>query len=417
MKSLKMLVLVLSTAALLVPLSSMSSVEGQAAQEALTTDLVAETDDLWNGLGTKGVPPDEETNPPVPGRSFEDNKFIFAERESLEDGIGPVFNAQSCAECHQSPDIGAISQITEFRAGRLVNGVFIDAPGGSLINDRAIAAQIQERVSSNENVRTFRTSLNTLGDGFVEAIANSTLINIANSQPSGQRGTIISVPVLEASGQPRIGRFGWKNQHASLVSFSADAYLNEMGITSPLQPTENTSNGNSVVAFDTVADPEDDGADVIAFADFMRATRAPGRGPITSDVVAGSNIFDAIGCAVCHVRTIVTAPAGTVINGGDAVVPPALGNKIIHPFSDFLLHNVGTGDGIVQNGGQGTRNQLRTPPLWGVRSRIRLMHDGETLTFNEAILRHGGQATTARNNYNSLSITNKQRLIAFLLSL
>ncbi|HSE97119.1 MAG TPA: di-heme oxidoredictase family protein, partial [Blastocatellia bacterium] len=136
-----------------------------------------------------------------------------------------------------------------------------------------------------------------------------------------------------------------------------------------------------------------------------------------SDVVAGSNLFDSIGCAVCHVRTIVTAPAGTIINGGRAVVPAALGNKIIHPFSDFLLHDVGTGDGIVQNGGQGTRNQLRTPPLWGVRSRIRLMHDGESLTFNVAILRHGGQATAARNNYSNLSTTNKQRLIAFLLSL
>jgi CxxC motif-containing protein (DUF1111 family) len=417
MKPLKIFLLLLFATALIIPLTSVGSVEGQSAQNALTTDLVAETDDLWNGLGVKGAPPDECDNPPVPGRSFEDNKFIFEERETLDDGIGPVYNAQACVECHQSPDTGGISQITEFRAGRLVNGVFVDAPGGSLINDRAIAAQIQERVSSNETVRTFRTSLNTLGDGFVEAIANNTLINIRNSQPSAQRGTIITVPVLEARGQNRIGRFGWKNQHASLVSFSADAYLNEMGITSPLQPTENTSNGNSVAAFDTVPDPEDDGADVIAFADFMRATRAPGRGPITSDVNAGSNLFDAVGCAVCHVRTIITAPAGTVINGGAATVPPELGNKIIHPFSDFLLHDVGTGDGIVQNGGQGTRNQLRTPPLWGVRSRIRLMHDGESLTFNEAILRHGGQATASRNNYNSLSTTNKQRLIAFLLSL
>jgi CxxC motif-containing protein (DUF1111 family) len=419
MKPLKIFMILLFATALIIPSTYMGSVEGQSAQEALTTDLVAETDDLWNGMGIKGTPPDEcdPNNPPVPGRSFEDNKFIFEEREGFDDGIGPVYNATGCVECHQSPDTGAISQITEFRAGRLVNGNFVDAPGGSLINDRAIAAQIQERVSSAETVRTFRTSLNTLGDGFVEAIANSTLINIANSQPSAQRGTIILVPVLEAPGQTRIGRFGWKNQHASLVSFSADAYLNEMGITSPLQPTENTSNGNSVAAFDTVADPEDDGADVFAFADFMRATRAPGRGPITSDVNAGSNLFDAVGCAVCHTRTIVTAPAGTIINGGAATVPAALGNKIIHPFSDFLLHNVGTGDGIVQNGGQGTRNQLRTPPLWGVRSRIRLMHDGESLTFNEAILRHGGQATTARNNYNSLSTTNKQRLIAFLLSL
>jgi CxxC motif-containing protein (DUF1111 family) len=137
----------------------------------------------------------------------------------------------------------------------------------------------------------------------------------------------------------------------------------------------------------------------------------------TADAVAGSNLFNAVGCAVCHTRTITTAPAGTVINQGAFVVPPALGNKIIHPFSDFLLHNVGTGDGIVQNGGQGTRNMVRTPPLWGMRSRDRLMHDGNTVNRNEAILRHAGQAATAVSNYNTLSTTQKNQLITFLNSL
>ena len=106
-----------------------------------------------------------------------------------------------------------------------------------------------------------------------------------------------------------------------------------------------------------------------------------------------------------------------MINGGAFTVPAALGNKRIRPFGDFLLHNVGTGDGIVQNGGQGTRNQMRTPPLWGMRSRDRLMHDGETLTRNEAILRHAGQATAIINNYNALSSAQKNQLITFLNSL
>jgi CxxC motif-containing protein (DUF1111 family) len=117
------------------------------------------------------------------------------------------------------------------------------------------------------------------------------------------------------------------------------------------------------------------------------------------------------------VRTIVTAPAGTPINGGTFVVPAALGNKIIHPYSDFLLHNVGTGDGIVQNGGDSTRNRLRTPPLWGVRTRTRLMHDGESLTFHEAILRHRGEAILSTLAYLALPGGQKQRLIAFLKSL
>jgi CxxC motif-containing protein (DUF1111 family) len=415
MRYLKVSILVLFAAALISPFAFTSTVEGQAATEALTTDMDARTDDLWNGFGVKGVTP---TDPPTAGLNFVNNQAIFEEFEVLDDGLGPCYNAQSCRECHQSPDTGAASQISEFRAGHLDGfGNFVDAPGGSLINDRAIDSDIQERVSSNDTVRTFRMSLSVLGDGFVEAIANNTLTAIQAAQPAGQRGTIINVPVFEANNALRIGRFGWKNQQASLQSFAADAYLNEMGITSPLQPTENTSNGVSVAPFDTVADPEDDGDDVEAFADFMRATRAPGRGAITAQVNTGSSIFDQIGCAVCHTRSITTAPAGTLINGGAATVPAALGNKIIHPFGDFLLHDVGTGDGIVQNGGQGTRNQVRTAPLWGVRARIRLMHDGESLTVNDAILRHAGQANTARNNYNALSTANKQAVIAFVLSL
>ena len=96
----------------------------------------------------------------------------------------------------------------------------------------------------------------------------------------------------------------------------------------------------------------------------------------------------------------------------------ALGDKIIHPFGDFMLHDVGTGDGIVQNGGQATRNMVRTAPLWGVRTRSRLMHDGQSLTFNDAILRHAGVGgTQAANNFRNLSPANKANLVAFLRSL
>jgi len=98
-------------------------------------------------------------------------------------------------------------------------------------------------------------------------------------------------------------------------------------------------------------------------------------------------------------------------------VPTALGNKIIHPFSDFALHNIGTGDGIVQNAGQGTANQMRTAPLWGIRARNRLMHEGLNITISDSIQLHGGQATGARNNFNSLSPGQRSDLIAFVLSL
>ncbi len=408
MKALKLAVVLLLAAAFALPYTTSSTVEGQGATEAPTG-----FDNLTNGLTDQAT--------------FDANLEIFAEVEEVDEGLGPIYNAAGCAECHANPVVGGISQITELRAGRFNGTTFVDHPGGSLVHSRATNADIQERVLAGNEIRAFRSSLNTLGDGFVEAIANSTLLQIAANQPlqtGGRiRGLVIQVPVNEAGGALRIGRFGWKNQHASLISFSADAYKNEMGITSPLEPEENTSNGTFVgfgTDFDPVPDPEDDGADIEAFAAFMRASKAPPRDAAlaaTGDAQQGAFIFNAIGCSVCHTPIIVTAPPGTLINGGAFTVPAALGNKLIRPFGDFLLHDIGTGDGIVQNGGAATRFRLRTAPLWGVRTRNRLMHDGESLTFNDAILRHAGEATFVTNNYRNLSTANKNRLQRFLESL
>jgi CxxC motif-containing protein (DUF1111 family) len=429
MKSLKLVIVMSFVLGALTFLATLpNSVAGSSVQisAAPTTDLNKLTDDLFNGFGTKGAPFDECDRDPVPGATFEDNKFIFNEIESVEDGLGPTYNAPGCGDCHDTPDFGGQSQIRELRAGTTINGIFTAPPGqnSSLIQLRAIAAAIQERIDVSPvtiNVADFRTTLNTIGDGFIECIDSNVIEAIRLNQPAAQRGVRIDVPVTEAGGATRTGRFGWKNQHASLVSFSGDAYLNEMGITNPFDGTdgesENDSLNRSVAAFDTVEDPEDEGEDVEAFAAFMRQTRAPGRGPITAAVQRGEALFSAIGCAVCHVPSINTAPPGTSINQGAFIVPTALGNKNIRPFSDFLLHNVGTGDGIVQNGGQGTRNMLRTPPLWGVRGRPELMHDGLSLTFNNAIQRHANQATTSRNNFNSLSSSSRADVIAFLNSL
>ena len=400
--------------------------------------------------GQTGEAPTGFDNHPVPGfypgtaaqqqAAFDADRARFEERDEIADGLGPVYNAQSCADCHQSPVTGGGSQVSELRAGHQdVFGNFFDAPGGSLINDRAIDARIQERVPGTEEVRAFRMSTNTLGGGFVEAINSNTLVNIANAQPGQSGGLIagqvIQVPVLESPNNVRVGRFGWKNQNSSLLSFAADAYLNEIGITNRLLLTENTSLGNSVAGFDGVSDRtlcaadaphagdvcgEDTEEDIEVFARFMRATKAPPRdGPLaaTADAIAGSNLFDSIGCNICHTRSITTAAAGTVINGGRFTVPAALGGKVIHPFGDFLLHDIGTGDGIVQNGGQSTRNKVRTQPLWGVRTHDRHLHDGASLTFNESILRHAGEARGVISNYRGLSSNQQNQIITFLKSL
>ncbi len=380
------------------------------------TEAPAGFDNLTNGFLTQ--------------TQFDIDLATFDGREDIADGLGPVYNAQACAECHQNPVSGATSQITELRAGTLdaFSGAFTNPPGGSLINDRAINAAIQERLSTTQNLVDTRSSLNILGDGFVEAIADATFTSIQTAQPSGRKGTIIRVPVLEAAaGTTRIARFGWKNQQASLLSFAADAYVNEMGITSPLQPTENTSMGDSVAAFDTVPDPEEAatptapfGPDVEAFARFMRSTKVPPRDTAlaaTADAIAGANLFTSIGCASCHTATITTAPAGTVINGGKFTIPAALGDKIIHPYSDFMLHDVGTGDGIIQNGGTVSQFKMRTPPLWGLRTRSRFMHDLFNTTRFNAIQRHTNEAEPVIQNYLNLSTTQQNQIGTFLNSL
>jgi len=382
--------------------------------------VVAEAAALSRAVSEAPTGMDTTTNGFASQADMDAARDHFEEIELIADGLGPIYNAQSCRECHQNPVTGGGSQITEFRTGHYDGASYLEPPGGSLNNDRAIDPSIQERVMVGQEVRTFRLSPNIMGDGFVEAIDSNTLVAIATAQPAAQAGTVIQVPVVEAPGNNRVGRFGWKNQNCSLLSFAADAYLNELGITSPMQPTENTSNGRSVAAFDTVADPEDTGADVASFALFMRSLKAPAvdaAQAATASAQRGSAMFDACGCAVCHVRSINTAPAGTVINGGAYTVPAALGDKTIHPYSDFLLHDVGTGDGIVQNGGQATRNLVRTAPLWGMRTRARLMHDGLSISRTDAILRHANQAAGSVAAFARLSAAQQSDVIEFLNSL
>src|ERR1700681_3507951 len=317
---------------------------------------------------------DNKTNGMVDDVTHQADQVKFEGVEQLSDGLGPLYNAQSCAECHQSPVSGGASQVTELRAGHQgPDGRFRtpDIPighgaevvtGRSLVNDRAICPnaafpdkEIQERVPEKETIRTFRLSLNLLGDGFVEAVADQTLIDLAEQQcKSSHRkicGQVLQVPIVEAPGQMSVGRFVWKDQHASLLSFAGDAYLNEMGITNRLQPDEVTKLCN------TVAEPNDtpgpDGlSDIDHFARFIRATKAPARdSQLTNSAVAkkGSALFNKIGCATCHVETLTTASAGTKINGGTYAIPPALASITLHPYGDFLMHDVGTSDEILQS--------------------------------------------------------------------
>lgn len=366
---------------------------------------------------------------------FASDQAVFEETDGVDKGLGPIYNAQSCAACHQNPVTGGASQISEFRVGHnnrqgrfvnptlMINNGQTAVPNRSLVNDRAMCPEAQQTAPYSEDIRTFRMSLSTLGDGFVEAIADSTLRNIAKQQRQLTGGKIagqaIDVPVSEAPGKTAVGRFGWKDQHASLLSFAADAYLNEQGITSRLQPVDTTT------VCKTTTDPEDpigaDGlGDIDHFAAFMRATLAPPVDPkafYTPKAQEGAQIFAQIGCATCHVSSITTAPEGTLVNGGAFAVPKELAGKTIHPYGDFLLHNIGTGDGIQQNGPPETANKVRTAPLWGLRTRDRLMHDGLSATRENAIQRHSGEASSVTRAYRQLSGRQKSALLAFINSL
>jgi len=266
-------------------------------------------------------------------------------------------------------------------------------------------------------------------------------VEIGRQQCQATNGRIcgewLLVPIVEAPGRVGVGRFGWKDQQASLLSFSANAYLNEIGITNPLFPNEITTLCNTAPEPNDVRAP--DGLfDIDRITRFIRATKAPATDPQTSPpVTRGSELFDAVGCGTCHVRSLTTAAAGTPIDGGTYVVPPAMGSVTFHPYSDFLLHDVGTGDGIVQAGpedyGAGviqilatylsqqslqlTQNKIRTAPLWGVRLQPRLMHDGASLTLRDAILRHQGEGAEETQNFQRLSKQDQEALIAFLSSL
>ncbi len=403
---------------------------------------------------------DNKSNGVVDDATHQADQAKFEEVEGVADGLGPLYNAQSCRECHQNPTTGGASQVSELRVGHLVGGRFENPnipinrgteviSGRTLVNDRAICpsgafpdTEIQERVPDSESIRTTRLSLSLLGDGFVEALADQTLLDLARDQCKTSHGKIcglvIHVPIVEAPGQAGIGRFGWKDQHASLLSFSGDAYLNEMGITNRLFPDEVTKLCN------TAPEPNDtpgpDGlADVDHFARFVRALKAPARDAklaATAKARKGSELFDKAGCAACHVRSLTTAAAGMKINGGAFTVPPALGSKTFHPYGDFLLHDIGTGDGIVipvvehyarmahrmpmqctPENFQKTRNRVRTAPLWGVRLRPRLMHDGASLTFSDAILRHHGEADKAEEKFRHMGRSDQEALTEFLRSL
>lgn len=372
---------------------------------------------------------------PLPGTdttAFDANADTFAEVETVEDGVGPVFNERACGNCHNVGALGGSGVQFEVRAGHFDSSTNtfdnLVGEGGQLFDlfsvtslpPTALTASCplppngEQPVPADANVTALRRTTALFGLGLVEATPDATFVALAAAQPVGIRGHAALVPNL-LTNTNTVGKFGWKAQVPTLFQFSGDAYLNEMGITNPMFPNEQVPRGNPAFIPPCDGNPvepgstEDDGGDVQAFTDFMTALAPPPAPVISGQAHSGQTIFSAIGCAGCHVPDLTS--------GQNDVA--ALSNQTYHPYSDFLVHDMGSlGDGIPGNGDVG-RFEMRTAPLWGLHfvDPTNLLHDGRATSVADAIQRHDGQGAAARDAFNALPPGHKNNLLAFLATL
>lgn len=391
--------------------------------------------------GSGGGPP--MFGDPIPGLTDE-QLALFVEGQTLFDailteaeGLGPIFNKEGCGTCHNAgptgePAIGGAGSITVTRFGRFAGkGQFdpMEEYGGSLRQMAAINDGCEELVPPEAEIVISRITTPALGAGLIEAIPDETLLALADPDDANGDGISGKAHIVFDPWQQsdRVGRFGWKAQVATLDTFSADASLNEMGMTNVLFGMENDPNGvfpPELADCDAVADPEDvpDANGMSKFnkmAVFQRLLAPPPRVPLLSG--RGFALFRQIGCDDCHTPVMFT---------GDSDIAP-LSHRPVFLYSDLLLHDMGAlGDEIVQGDAEGT--EMRTSPLWGLRVRPAFLHDGRAanenldLRIREAIEGvavpvvlpgHAGEAAASRNAWLALPPEDQQDIIDFLKSI
>jgi CxxC motif-containing protein (DUF1111 family) len=419
----------------------------------------------------------------------------FLAQEGIGDGVGPIFNLNACGGCHTNGAIGGAGEQIERRFGRVTNGVFdpLENRGGSLrqlftvanFNNPNLPAASrgrcqpgnptlccvpQEVDAAEATVRNVgRRTQPLFGLGLVDAMPDSFFDGLAAAQPAAIRGIVNRGPVVipnpgdptQSLNSTRVTRFGWKAGVPSLLQFSADAYVNEMAITTQscfrgaslnAFALESAPNGVPVVdGCDDLAErqtPEsnpggltntqwaqvDDAVglcsgnrteiqdDVFLFAVFMTAL-APAPRDLSNPIAvnAGQPLFTSTGCAGCHVTTTFRTPANPapidIGNGEETVRVP--GNFAFNPYSDFLVHDMGALGDQIGNAGDSVAvtRRMRTQPLWGIRFQNKLLHDGRCGDIACAIRAHDGQAAAARNAFNALSGANQHNLVSFVRSL
>ena len=446
------------------------------------------------------------TLPGVNAALFREAKAAFDTVEQISDGVGPIFNERACSNCHSLGADGGAGENTERRFGTFTAQGFdpLARLGGSLLQLFSVAnfnnpnlpassrgrcqagnptlccvpAEVEPPQATVRNVGRITTPL--FGLGLVDAMPDSFFDGLAAAEPPAIRGRVNRVPViLPNPGDPtqsirstRVGRFGWKAGISTLMQFAADAYNNEMGITTQscfhgtsindfaIENAPNAPNGRVIDGCDDLAprQPASLGASIGLSTPFGQQLDEPvgacggGRTEIQDDVflftafmtalaplprdhsdrisiTRGDPLFTATGCSGCHVRTTFRTPANPfpvdIGNGRETMRVP--GNFAFNPFSDFLRHGMGAlGDRIgdappddpaLPGESEAQTREMRTAPLWGIRFRNKLLHDGRCNDIGCAVLAHDGQGLSARNAFARLSPASQHDLIQFVRSL
>ncbi len=379
-----------------------------------------------------GLPvlPQRRMGEPVRGLSADellrwtDGRIDYDTQITPEMGLGPIFNKENCANCHNAPVVGGTGTQKVTRFGFSGKDGFdpLEDFGGPLLQAGALDLACIETIPGVANITAQRVTNGMMGYGLVEAILDADLMANESAGP-GVSGRVHLVTPLEDPGSARVGRFGWKASIATILSFSADAAMMEMGLTNRLIPYDNDPNGMMdppLESCDTVPDPEDFAdengrAFIDRVTDFQRYLAQPPQTPRSG--MSGEAIFNTIGCVQCHVRDFVTPD--------DPALEEALRGVALRPYSDFLLHDMGLAADFIPEG-DAQAQEMRTPPLWGLRRRPALWHDGRFVggTFETrvvaAIEEHGAflsEAAASKGAWDALSAADKDAVLAFLASL
>lgn len=344
---------------------------------------------------------------------FRRGRVVFDSVFTPQTGLGPLFNSTSCAECHEDPVAGGSGDEVEVHATAFRAGAVCDplAGAGGPVIQREVTPALKAALSIDSEPfpkdatgRGLRTTPVIFARGLLDAVPDSVILSYADPEDRNQDG-ISGRPNRFVDG--RIGRFGRKAFVPALDEFNAGAFVAEMGVTDPAQPTEETIGGKPIPpGVDPVPDPEINQEQLDLTNDFVRFLAPPSPAKLTKEGKLGQELFTRIGCAACHVPTLRTGVSPV----------PALKDKTFAAYTDLLLHDMGPDLADICLG-LATPSEFRTEPLIGVRLVKRFLHDGRAETLERAIELHGGEAANARDRFQGLSPGGQAARIGFLRSL